>query len=280
MVKIVDPQTGAETFQYVTPPGAPPAGGAAPASRAPGTPPAAGASDVGAINPATGAGLPAELGPGQHAALVARADAEQKQRQLVIDQANTAQISQAGLQNMQNDVAGGFKQGPIAAQYQKMATYLRLIDPSWNGQVANYEDFVKNAGSLTRTAVHDTSSRAAAQEYTMINATLPSPEQSPNGLQMVTNELMGLNDYKTVKAQAQAKWEQKPGGGIGNVSGFETDFQKNLSPYAFIMARMDPTDLKQMALRLQATPQGQQQLSTMRGQLQYIKANGLDQGLQ
>jgi hypothetical protein len=43
---------------------------------------------------------------------------------------------------------------------------------------------------------------------------------------------------------------------------------------------MDPTDLKQMALRLQATPQGQQQLSTMRGQLQYIKANGLDQGLQ
>lgn len=113
----------------------------------------------------------------------------------------------------------------------------------------------------------------------MINATLPSPDMSPLGLKRVTNELMGLNDYKTVKAQAQAAWEQAHGG-IGNISGFETDFQKNLSPYAFIMARMDPTDLKQMAIHLQATPQGQHQLSTMRSQLQYIKANGLDQGLQ
>ena len=120
-----------------------------------------------------------ELGPGQHAALVTRADEEQTQRQKVINDANTAQQSQAGLQNMQNDM-GNFKQGPFAAHYQAAATYLRLIDPSWNGQVSGYEDFVKNAGALTRTAVHDTSSRAAAQEYTMINATLPNPEMSEN----------------------------------------------------------------------------------------------------
>jgi hypothetical protein len=277
----VDPQSGRETAGFITPPlpgqvpGPAPQTGVTPSPD--GTP---------GINAPVAPGINAapqmpiiKLGPGEEHSLVSRADAEQKHRQAVIDQANTAQVSQVGLQNMQNDVAGGFKQGPFASHYQTVGTYMRLIDPSWNGQVANYEDFVKNAGALTRTAVHDTSPRAAAQEYTMINATLPNPELSPNGLQMVTSELMGLNDYKIVKAQAQAAWEQK-NGGIGNVSGFETDFQKNLSPYAFVLARMDPTDLRQMALHLQATPQGQRQLSTMRRQLQYIKANGLDQGMQ
>jgi hypothetical protein len=296
-VDTVDDQ-GNKHVAFVTPPlpgttaGTTPSGGGAsvssPASGAPTgippgapsgvpTPPGTGVPTGGqTTTPPTGAPGPmTELGPGQHAALVTRADEEQTQRQKVINDANTAQQSQAGLQNMQNDM-GNFKQGPFAAHYQAAATYLRLIDPSWNGQVSGYEDFVKNAGALTRTAVHDTSSRAAAQEYTMINATLPNPEMSENGLRMVTNELMGLNDFKTAKSQAQAQWEQSHGG-IGNVSGFETDFQNKVSPYAFIVARMDPADRQQMFGKLQGSPEGQQELSRIGQQLTFMKQSGLAQ---
>jgi hypothetical protein len=104
---------------------------------------------------------------------------------------------------------------------------LRLIDPSYNGQVASYEDFVKNAGSLTRQAV---------QEFNLIQNTLPNPDMSPIGLRRVQNELIGLSDYRIAKSQAQAQWEQQHGG-PGNVTGFETYFQRAASPYVFIVAK-------------------------------------------
>jgi hypothetical protein len=113
---------------------------------------------------------------------------------------------------------------------------LRLIDPSYNGQVASYEDFVKNAGSLTRQAVKEVSSRAAVQEFNLIQNTLPNPDMSPIGLRRVQNELIGLSDYRIAKSQAQAQWEQQHGG-PGNVTGFETYFQRAASPYVFIVAK-------------------------------------------
>lgn len=200
-----------------------------------------------------------------------QAAAEQKQRQKVIDDANVAQKSQATLVSMANEIPN-FTQGPFSQHVQAAGEYMRLIDPSWNGQVAGYEDFVKNAGALTRATVKEVSGRAAAQEFRMIQDTLPNPDMSPMGMRRVTNELMGLNDFSQAKAQAQQAWEQK----YGTVHNFEANFQNQVSPYAYIVARMDPTDRKTMFAQLQQTDAGRQQLAKIGQQLQFIKGAGLD----
>lgn len=200
-----------------------------------------------------------------------QAEAEQKQRQKVIDDANVAQKSQATLVSMSNEIPN-FTQGPFAEHVQEAGRYMRLIDPNWNGQVAGYEDFVKNAGALTRATVKEVSGRAAAQEFRMIQDTLPNPDMSPMGMRRVTNELMGLNDFSQAKAQAQQAWEQK----YGTVHNFEANFQNQVSPYAYIVARMDPTDRKTMFAQLQQTDVGRQQLAKIGQQLQFIKGAGLD----
>jgi hypothetical protein len=94
---------GSKSFVYMQPPN--PAGGGAPM--------------------VTSTGAASAIGPGTNAALTAQADAEQKQRQKVIDDANAAQQSQATLQNTQNEV-GNFVQGPFSAHAQEAASYLRL----------------------------------------------------------------------------------------------------------------------------------------------------------
>lgn len=265
--KFTDPTTGQETYRYVSPmmgnaaaPGGP--GGSAPSG---GTAMPGNSADLGV----------AALGPGQRTALETRAKAEQDQRQKVIDEANLAQQSRATVMNMANE-AGNFVQGPFASHAQEAARYLRLIDPSYNGQVASYEDFVKNAGALTRQAVKEVSSRAAVQEFNLISSTLPNPEMSPIGMRRVQNELIGLSDYRIAKSQAQQQWEQTHGG-IGNVSGFETAFQKQVSPYAFILARMDPVDRKELFAKLQGSAEGQRELSRVGEQLTFLKQSGLAQ---
>jgi hypothetical protein len=217
----------------------------------------------------------AALGPGQHAALVARADKEQADRQQVITEANAAQQSRATLLNMQNETPEFYK-GAGADKWQGLARYLRIIDPSWNGQVSGFEDFQKNAGALTRQAVKEVSSRAAVQEFNLIGNSLPNPEMSPIGLRRVQNEMIGLTDYRLAKAQAQQQWEQAHGG-PGNVTGFETYFQRAASPYAFIVAKMAPDDRREMFAKLQGSADGQRELSRLGQQLTYLKQSGLAQ---
>jgi hypothetical protein len=179
---------------------------------------------------------------------------------------------------MKNEV-GNFTMGPFAQHAQDIARWWRYMDPGATTQVASYEDFVKNSGSLLRQAVHDVSSRAAVQEYNLIGETLPAPDMSQTGLTRVANEMMGINDYRAAKALAQQQWEQAHGG-IGNVSGFETAFQNQLTPYAFMVARMAPSDLQTMMSKLQQSKAGQLQLQKLIGQLQYIKSSGLDAAIQ
>jgi hypothetical protein len=268
----VDPSTGAEYPRFISPPTP---GMVPPASGTPGAQSPTGQATPPGIAPGT---LPIKLGPGQEVALKERAEAEQKDRQETIEQGEAAQGQQAILMRLKAD-APNFVQGPLAQHYQELGTYARLFDPSWNGQVANFEDFVKNAGSLTRAAVRETSARAAVQEFKLIDATLPSPSMSPQGLQQVANEYMGLNDYKVAKAQAQQNWEQQHGG-IGNVSGFETAWQGQVSPYAFVFNRMDPTQQRSLVGQLRGSSEGQRELSHLAQQLHYIKGSGLEPYIQ
>ena len=216
------------------------------------------------------------LSPYQSTAQTKRATEEEEVRAGTIADAKSAQGQQATLQNAMDQVPS-FTTGPFAEHVQEAGRYLRLIDPKWDGQVASYEDFVKNSGALLRQAVHDVSSRAAVQEYNLIGKTLPGPDMSPQGLQRVFGQLMGLNDYKIAKAQAQQTWEAARGGSVG---GFETDWQKQVTPYAFMISRMAPQDLQEMKAKLETTQEGRAQLSKIVDQLRYVKSTGLDQALQ
>jgi hypothetical protein len=229
----------------------------------------------GSISLAPGAVAAATTMKGAESGAVDRAKAEQEQRQKVINEANAAQQSRATLMSMANE-AGKFVQGPFAQHAQTAASYLRLINPDYNEQVGAYEDFVKNAGSLTRQAVKEVSSRAAVQEFNLIQSTLPNPDMSPLGLQRVQNELVGLSDYKIAKSQAQEQWEGQHGG-PGNVAGFETAWQKQASPYAFIVSRMASEDRQQMIAKLQSSDAGRKELARLGEQLQFLKQSGLAQ---
>jgi hypothetical protein len=174
---------------------------------------------------------------------------------------------------MKNE-AGSFYQGPFAGNVvQQASRILRMISPGFDQQVASFEDFTKNAGQLTRSAVRETSSRAAVQEFKLIDEALPHPEMSPIGLQRVLNEYMGLNDFRIAKAQAQAAWEAQHN---GTVAGFETDWQARVSPYAFVAMRMEPNDLTAMLSQVSRQKGGAQALGRLREQMNYIDQNGLD----
>ena len=263
--QVWDPNAGAYRHAFITPPL--PGGGV-------GIPGLSG----GAGGPAPGTGVSPAMplsrpGPAQEHAMTTRATKEEDQRAAVINEANAAAANRATLLNMEND-AGRFVQGPFADHVQEAATYLRLIDPSWNGQVSSYEDFKKNAGQLTRNAVRETSSRAAVQEFNLIANTLPQPTTSPQGFHRVQNELIGLTDFRLAKAQAQQQWEAAHS---GSVAGFETTFQRQLSPYTFVVARMDQADRQELYSKLNQSAQGRQELKRLGEQLNYAISSGLTQ---
>jgi hypothetical protein len=212
----------------------------------------------------------------------AQGSEEQKTRQANIDAGAAAQTQQATLRVMQND-AQNFYTGPFADHVQQAKELIRLLPggDAVTDQVASFESFNKNMGQLTRQAVRDTSPRAAVQEFKLISAALPNPETSPAGLQRVLNEFQGLNDYKIAKSQAQQMWEQRQGSsGQGDVTGFETNWQGNVSPYAFIVARMNPSDRQMLFNQVGATTTGKAELSHLQQQIQYIQQSGLARFLQ
>ncbi len=164
--------------------------------------------------------------------------------------------------------------GPKSTEFQ---SYLRYFKPDFDQPVATAEEFNKNAGIILRGAVHDTSSRAAVQEYNLIGKTLPTQETSPMGTLRTLNEFQGLNDYIIAKNQAQGAWLQTHN---NSAQGFETDWQKQVSPDAFLINRMAPQDRQSTITQLQATPEGRANLKTLLGQIQYLKNTGLEHAIQ
>lgn len=250
-----------------------PISGAPGASTAPGISTVAGVPPPGAVM-----GAPSELGPGQKEALTTRAKEEQETRQHVINDATIAQQQQASFQNMKNE-ASNFIQGPFAPHAQEAAKWLRYISPSFDGQVASYEDFTKNAGIVLRQVTREVSSREAVQGMQMFERTLPSAEMSPAGLNRVIAQFQGLNDFKLVKAQAQQDWEQQHGG-IGNVSGFETAFQKQVTPLATMFMRLPSADQAELAQKLSSDKDGLALKAKLIQQINYLKSQGYDSVIQ
>lgn len=128
-------------------------------------------------------------------------------------------------------------------------------------QLSDYESFKKTSGSLLRTAVHDTSSRAAVQEYNLIALTLPHPTSSERGFGQIADQWQGINDYQQAKQVFANAYRGKP-------EDFNVAFNSQVSPGAFMLNRMSQTpggaeDMKAMVAEAQKTPQGRMTLNRM-----------------
>ena len=150
------------------------------------------------------------------------------------------------------------------------------VDPgNVKEQTAGFEDFNKLAGQLTRQSIKDTgSNRAGIQEMQLVSGTLPSPEMTSEGFKTVAGQLKGLADFTLAKQQAGDAWLNAK----GTMNGFEADWNKNATPAAFVLARLqsDQPELFQTALaQLSATPAGRNVLAHVKASRAWGKAQGL-----
>lgn len=141
----------------------------------------------------------------------------------------------------------------------------------WDKPAGDFQAFQKNAGQLTRQAVREVSSRAAVQEYQMIQKSLPSADMSRGGFEQVAGQMQSLYDYDLAKQSAAQNWlKSHP-----TAEGFETDFNKNITPAVFLVNRMSPQDLQGMRDNLLKNPSGKLVLDGLIKKIQYAKENGL-----
>jgi hypothetical protein len=142
-----------------------------------------------------------------------------------------------------------------------------MSDPGRDATAA-YQSMVKNAGILTRQAVVQTHERAALA-MTMVQKSLPSSEMSPQGFDLVTSEMQGLNDFKLAKEQGMNK---TPVGGRSDK--FNAEWNKNVDPTYFILHRMQPADQDKVLSDLQKTDEGRRVLRQWQQTDAYLKNAG------
>ena len=244
---------------------------------APAAPSSAGVNDQGLPRVSTG------LNPMQHAAATKRGtELEDYGSQLQNDAAGATQgnflVDQLRRES-QSWSMGKFAdiEGDARAYLQGFRQLFNLpADPSLDQKLGDFQAFRKNGMELTRQAVRATSSRAAFQEMQMIQSALPQPMMSDNGFGQIADQLQGVNDYKVVKARASDAWRARPGGD-GTLAGFESNWNQNITPAAFLVHRMSPQDWQATAANLQKTPTGRAYLSRVVSELQYGQRAGLFQ---
>jgi hypothetical protein len=227
-----------------------------------------------------GAGLVvSDLGPEQSAALTARGGELENTLGKQIDDEARGAVQQNSLIGQMRIASDSFSMGPMQPRIGQIQSYFQQMFPDSKElatAVGGWQDFKKLGGQLVRQAVKDTSSRAAAQEFNMIASALPSDVMSRPGFGLVADQMAGLNDWKIARQQAAQAWRQQPGNG-GTIEGFDSTWNRNVSPSAFWIMRMPENDLKVVYATLSKTKEGQATAARLAGELSYLKANGLDQ---
>lgn len=152
-------------------------------------------------------------------------------------------------------------EGDARAYLSAIAHTFGIATPELDHKLADYQSFNKTAGSLLRTAVHDTSSRAAVQEYNLIGATLPQPTTSERGFAQIADQWQSLSDYQLAKQKFASGYE-------GDPQKLNVEFNSKFSPSAFLLNRMSQTpsgqqDMAAMVAQAQKTPEGRLTLKRM-----------------
>lgn len=210
------------------------------------------------------------ISPGMDAYVKERGQSLGKRMGDIDEEATGAKQANFLLDQMTQD-AQGFTPGKFADVKGELGKYMRTVDPKYDGSVAAYERFVKNAVTLTNEEVRQVSSRAAVQEYKAIQTAQPQPEMSPQGVKNIITQKYAINDYKVAKQAARDQWMQSH----QTPEGFETDFNKNVTPAVFMIHRMDAPQLQAMRDSLAKTDGGKKVLNGLMQRYQYANQNGL-----
>lgn len=197
------------------------------------------------------------------------------------DRADNA-VQQNYLYDSMEREAQSWRQGKFATVQNDARAYLKGaaeglgLDPGKviDKQVPDFESFQKNAGQVVREAVRATSARAAVQEFSLIQKALPSADMSQGGFEQVINQLRGVNDYHLATNQAAQNWRNQNN---GSLAGFQQDWQSNITPAAFFMARLTPDQRQSVATDIRKTPQGDAALSRIMDEIRYGQKQGLFQ---
>ena len=159
-----------------------------------------------------------------------------------------------------------------AQQYMKPIANA-LGSAAFDKPIADFESFQKNAGVLTRQAVKEVSPRAAVQEFQMIQNQLPSADMTRGGFNQIVDQFQAVNDFNIAKAQAGQAYR----GVRGTMDGFETEWNKNVTPSAFLVSRLPPEQLGALRANLERTPEGRSTLKSITKQLQWASDHELDE---
>ncbi len=256
---------GTERYAHISPP-------------APGSPPGTQGETTYVVD-ASGKPVDAKITPMQEAFLKTRGVHLAEQQDKIDADAAGAKESNYLFDNLRRDSQtwdmGKFAdiEGEARAYLSAFAQAAGIDTPGLNEKLADYQAFGKSSGMLLRTAVHDTSSRAAVQEYSMIGKTLPQPTTSKQGFSQIADQWQGLSDFRVAKQQFARGYQ-------GNPQDFNTDFNTKVSPTSFMLNRMEQSpeghaDAQAMLARMQATPEGKLLARRMLQQYQYAKTNGM-----
>lgn len=234
--------------------------------------------------PAPGSVIRQGITPYQERSQEEQAGEEQKNKQDIINEGEEAQRANAALNNMIQDIAPGglqsFTPGPWSSMKYKIQSYMRTL-PGFGdfnaGPIASYEDYIKNFGMQVRGEVRKLSSRAAVQEYGMVQEALASPTMSPRGLADLLPEFKGLNLYSVAQAQALQQWLAMPQHAQSpDIQKFETQWQQNVTPYTFTTLMMPPARQNELFGILRKTDAGRAQIKELMRQWSYLRSSGLE----
>lgn len=160
-------------------------------------------------------------------------------------------------------------QGTAKSYLQALAQGLGVATPEMDANLGAQQAFTKSAMGLVMGGMQKVQGRAFG-EMKAIQSAFPTQAMSKNGFDLVVNQIEGSNQYAEAKYQAASDYRQKN----GSLDGFENDFQKKVSPWAYVVKNMDGAQLTDLRNNLSKTEEGQKELKMLADQIRYAKTNG------
>lgn len=201
-----------------------------------------------------------------------------------LDESGDSAVRQNALLDQMNAASQSFRLGwgsqgqqtartliqAFGEQFPSLKQYQAFQDA--DKATGDFQDFYKLSTELVRQATKETSPRASQQEMMFIAKALPGPDLSRGGFNAITGQMGGLNDFLVAKQKAGHAWFDKN----GTMAGFDSDWNQNISPGAFIAHRYgsNPDMLTEMKSNMEKTPEGKAVLGNIIKQLNWGKNNG------
>ncbi len=159
--------------------------------------------------------------------------------------------------------AQGFDTGKIAPTIQNAKAWLQAALPASSfsqsdmNQLTNFAEFNKFAIRLGFDQARKMGARESTQIVQMAIESNPNPQLVGPAIQSIGHGLMAQNDYAIAKAKASEAWQQSHN---GTLSGFNSAWQTNSDPLAYLMPYQSPQQQAQLIQRLD--PVSKQRLLT------------------